>query len=135
MVLKYKFSSYFLRRKSTYRQIFVLLWLNLRDKNNLQVSVGFYFSGLWKCIGQNYVCEKYCKILLNSGLNDIWGIRKPKCTKNGLFWALLIFAHTCYTKINGAQKLMGLMIRNLDLSEKLGKLVIQEDKFQRFFAN
>ena len=32
----------------------------------------------------------------------------PKCTKNVLFCALLIFTHSCCAKINGAQKLMGL---------------------------
>ena len=31
-----------------------------------------------------------------------------KCAKNSLFWVLLIFAHSCCAKINGARKLMGL---------------------------
>ena len=34
--------------------------------------------------------------------------RTPKCAKNSLFSALLILAHSCCVKINGARKLMGL---------------------------
>ena len=106
-------------------QIFKVLFLGVREpmykflflydltwetEITLQVSVGFFFSGLWtrSCIGQIYGGEKYCRIPSNSGLNCYLrnsrtiNFRAPRCAKNGLFRALLIFAHSFCAKINGA---------------------------------
>ena len=89
--------------------MFVLVWLNFRDLNYLAgfcrtflvklVNTKLYRIKLWRW--------KYCRIPSNSGLKWYFtNSRKinfcaPKCAKNGLFRALLIFAHSCWAKING----------------------------------
>ena len=110
-------------------QIFKLLLLEVRDpsgkflclynltwetKTTLQDSVEFSFSGLLtrRCIGWNYGGEKYRRIPSNSCLkwylrnSQTINFRAPKCAKNFLIRPLLIFAHSCCAKINGARKLM-----------------------------
>ena len=88
------------------------LWLydlTGETKTTLQVSAVFSVSGLLtrRCIRWNYGVEKYCRIQSNSSLK--WYLRNsrainfraPKCAKNSLFRALLIFAHLICSEING----------------------------------
>ena len=107
MVLKCKFFKvlFSVVREPT-EKCLCLYDLIFKTSTTLQVSIELSFSNLLtrSYIGQNYGGEKYCRMPSNFCLK--WYLRNlhtinfrtPKCAKNGLFCALLIFAHSCCAK-------------------------------------
>ena len=57
------------------------------------------------------------KILLNISF------RAPKCAKKGIFWALLIFEHSCYAKINGIKVLPNMSRSKYNQTKKVSQLI------------
>ena len=49
--------------------------------------------------------------------------RAPKWAKNGIFWTLLIFKHSCYAKVNGIKVLPNMSRSKDNQTKKVSQLI------------